>query len=249
MIFNIPATARELPEGVLAQARLSDGSVQALNQGKKVGYMGMGAAAVGPYPHYTFELFALDTKLNVGPDATNLAYRKIDPVPATRSNIKSLASIGKPPGAASSSTTSLISTAESWFASCDDMVFASNFDPAFAANVSLATGVPELTPGALGWRADSARTGPANSKVVPNPMTITRVRGFCSFFTILPLAPPCDSPLSSALRRIGRVQQLCQIDSCQWSGVPMRNRTESKGFMSCGGDEESKRRTGMTIWN
>ena len=49
MIFNIPGTARELPEGVPAQPQLPDGSIQSLNQGKKVGYMGMGAAAVGPY--------------------------------------------------------------------------------------------------------------------------------------------------------------------------------------------------------
>jgi Raf kinase inhibitor-like YbhB/YbcL family protein len=70
LIFNIPGTARELPEGVTAQPQLPDGSIQGLNQGKKVGYMGMGAAAVGPYHHYTFELFALDTKLTVGPEAT-----------------------------------------------------------------------------------------------------------------------------------------------------------------------------------
>jgi Raf kinase inhibitor-like YbhB/YbcL family protein len=70
MIFNIPGTARELPEGVPSQPQLPDGSIQGLNQGKKVGYMGMGAAAVGPYHHYTFELFALDTKLTLGPDAT-----------------------------------------------------------------------------------------------------------------------------------------------------------------------------------
>jgi Raf kinase inhibitor-like YbhB/YbcL family protein len=70
MIFNIPGEARELPEGVPAQAQLPDGSIQSLNQGKKVGYMGMGAAAVGPYHHYTFELFALDTKLALGADAT-----------------------------------------------------------------------------------------------------------------------------------------------------------------------------------
>jgi len=70
LIFNIPGTTRGLPEGVPAQAQLPDGSIQGLNQGKKVGYMGMGAAAVGPYHHYTFELFALDTKLTLGPDAT-----------------------------------------------------------------------------------------------------------------------------------------------------------------------------------
>jgi Raf kinase inhibitor-like YbhB/YbcL family protein len=75
MIFNIPGTARELPEGVPAQAQLPDGSVQAVNTGKKVGYMGMGASAAGPYHHYTYELFALDTKLSLGPDATQADVR------------------------------------------------------------------------------------------------------------------------------------------------------------------------------
>ena len=70
MIFNSPGTARELTQAVPAQAQLPDGSIQSLNQSKKVGYMGMGAAAVGPYHHYTFELYALDTKLSLGPDAT-----------------------------------------------------------------------------------------------------------------------------------------------------------------------------------
>jgi len=70
MIFNIPGSARELPEGVPAQAQLPDGAVQALNQGKTVGYRGMGAPAAGPYHHYTFELFALDTKLTLDPQAT-----------------------------------------------------------------------------------------------------------------------------------------------------------------------------------
>jgi Raf kinase inhibitor-like YbhB/YbcL family protein len=70
MIFNIPGTATGLPEGVPTQPQLPDGSIQGLNQAKKVGYMGMGAAAVGPYHHYTFQLYALDTKLSLGPDST-----------------------------------------------------------------------------------------------------------------------------------------------------------------------------------
>lgn len=76
MVFNIPGTARELPEGVPAQANLPDGSIQALNTRKSVGYMGMGARAPGPYHHYTFELFALDTKLSLGPDATQADVMK-----------------------------------------------------------------------------------------------------------------------------------------------------------------------------
>ena len=70
MIFNIPGTAHELAEGVPANATLSDGTIQAKNLRGGVGYMGPGAPAVGPHHHYSFELFALDTKLDLGPDAT-----------------------------------------------------------------------------------------------------------------------------------------------------------------------------------
>lgn len=70
MAFNIPGTATGLPEGVPANATLSDGTVQAKNRRGAVGYLGPGAPAVGPYHHYTFELFALDTKLTLGADAT-----------------------------------------------------------------------------------------------------------------------------------------------------------------------------------
>jgi hypothetical protein len=70
LIFNIPGTATGLPEGVAHDAQLPDGSVQGLNRSKNVGYMGMGAGALGPYHHYTYELYALDTKLTLGPDAT-----------------------------------------------------------------------------------------------------------------------------------------------------------------------------------
>jgi Raf kinase inhibitor-like YbhB/YbcL family protein len=76
MIFNIPGTVRELPEGMTADATLPDGSIQAINTGKKVGYYGMGAGAAGPYHHYTYELFALDTKLNLGADATQADVMK-----------------------------------------------------------------------------------------------------------------------------------------------------------------------------
>jgi len=70
MIFNIPGTARELPQGVAATATLPDGAIQLQNTRRRVGYMGPGAPAVGPVHHYTFELFALDIKLDLGPDAT-----------------------------------------------------------------------------------------------------------------------------------------------------------------------------------
>jgi Raf kinase inhibitor-like YbhB/YbcL family protein len=70
MAFNIPGTSTGLPEGVPANATLADGTIQAKNRRGAIGYLGPGAPAVGPYHHYTFELFALDTKLSLGADAT-----------------------------------------------------------------------------------------------------------------------------------------------------------------------------------
>ena len=70
MAFNIPGTATSLPEGVPPNATLADGTIQAKNRRGAVGFLGPGAGAVGPYHHYTFELFALDTKLSLGADAS-----------------------------------------------------------------------------------------------------------------------------------------------------------------------------------
>jgi Raf kinase inhibitor-like YbhB/YbcL family protein len=61
LIWNIPGTSTGLPEGV-AQGELPDGSRQVSLRSNA--YMGPGAPA-GPYHHYTFELYALDTKLDV----------------------------------------------------------------------------------------------------------------------------------------------------------------------------------------
>lgn len=61
LVWNIPATSTGLPEGVM-QGELADGTRQLSLRGQ--GYMGPGAPA-GPYHHYTFELYALDIKLEV----------------------------------------------------------------------------------------------------------------------------------------------------------------------------------------
>ncbi|HTT06649.1 MAG TPA: YbhB/YbcL family Raf kinase inhibitor-like protein [Steroidobacteraceae bacterium] len=61
LIWNIPGTSRGLPEGVPA-GTLPDGSRQVSLRSN--GYMGPGAPP-GPYHHYTFELYALDTTLDV----------------------------------------------------------------------------------------------------------------------------------------------------------------------------------------
>ena len=65
LIWNIPGTSTGLPEGV-ASGDLPDGSRQVSLRGN--GYMGPGAPA-GPYHHYTFKLYALDTKLDIPPAA------------------------------------------------------------------------------------------------------------------------------------------------------------------------------------
>jgi Raf kinase inhibitor-like YbhB/YbcL family protein len=71
MTFNIPGGARELSENIPAgSATLADGTVQAKNLRGAVGFMGPGAPPAGPYHHYTFELFALDIKLDLSADAS-----------------------------------------------------------------------------------------------------------------------------------------------------------------------------------
>jgi Raf kinase inhibitor-like YbhB/YbcL family protein len=70
LIFNIPGDSRGLAEGQPFDPMLPDGSVQAKNRRGGVGFLGPGAPAAGPLHHYTFELFALDIRLDLGPEAT-----------------------------------------------------------------------------------------------------------------------------------------------------------------------------------
>jgi Raf kinase inhibitor-like YbhB/YbcL family protein len=67
VLWNIPVTATGLPEGVPKGRELPDGSFQISATGPV--YRGPGAAATGPLHHYVFELYALDTKLDVKPSS------------------------------------------------------------------------------------------------------------------------------------------------------------------------------------
>jgi len=70
MAFNIPGTAKGLDGGVPTTATLPDGTIQAKNRGGNPGYMGPGNPAINPYHHYTWELYALNSTLMLGADAT-----------------------------------------------------------------------------------------------------------------------------------------------------------------------------------
>ncbi len=63
--WNIPATATETPERRAQGIEPGDGSYQISATGPM--YRGPGAAATGLEHHYVFELYALDTKLDVKP--------------------------------------------------------------------------------------------------------------------------------------------------------------------------------------
>lgn len=67
VVWNIPATATGLPEGVPKGAKLANGAFQISATGQM--YRGPGAGANGPKHHYMFELYALDIMLDVQPSA------------------------------------------------------------------------------------------------------------------------------------------------------------------------------------
>ena len=63
MVWNIPASARSLAEGIPAASQLPDGSRQISGTGPY--YRGPGAPASGPAHHYVFEIYALDAAIDV----------------------------------------------------------------------------------------------------------------------------------------------------------------------------------------
>lgn len=65
VVWNIPGTTTGMPEGQPRGSQRPDGSYQISVTGPV--YRGPGAPATGPHHHYMFELYALDTKLDVQP--------------------------------------------------------------------------------------------------------------------------------------------------------------------------------------
>ncbi len=65
IVWNIPGDTREIPEG-----RLPPGAVVGRNVEDKNAYLGCGAPAGARYHHYVFELYALDSRLDLPPTAS-----------------------------------------------------------------------------------------------------------------------------------------------------------------------------------
>jgi hypothetical protein len=74
LVWNIPATATGLLEGVPRGATLSNGAFQVSATGPV--YRGPGAPAGGPPHHYVFELYALDAPLTVQPSEDAFGTRR-----------------------------------------------------------------------------------------------------------------------------------------------------------------------------
>jgi Raf kinase inhibitor-like YbhB/YbcL family protein len=75
VLWDMPPTARSLPEGVALLAKLEDGTRQGTNDFKKTGYGGPCPPRGVPH-RYSFRLYALDTVVGLAPGATKAALEK-----------------------------------------------------------------------------------------------------------------------------------------------------------------------------
>jgi Raf kinase inhibitor-like YbhB/YbcL family protein len=64
VLYDLPGTERELPEGVAPTGTLPSGARQGVNDFRKTGYGGPCPPA-GPAHRYFFRLYALDTELHL----------------------------------------------------------------------------------------------------------------------------------------------------------------------------------------
>ena len=69
VIYDIPLDLRGLTEGIPTKDQLSNGSMQGWNDFKRIGYGGPCPSSGKPHRYY-FQLYALDTTINLKPRAT-----------------------------------------------------------------------------------------------------------------------------------------------------------------------------------
>jgi Raf kinase inhibitor-like YbhB/YbcL family protein len=72
VLYNVPPTQRELPEGVDPSATLASGARQGTNDFGRIGYGGP-CPPPGPAHRYFFRLYALDTTVDLAPKAKRSA--------------------------------------------------------------------------------------------------------------------------------------------------------------------------------
>jgi len=66
VVYNVPVTVTSLPENLSSEATLESGAMQGLNVRKSAGFLGPKPPAGQTHP-YHFEVFALNTKLDLDP--------------------------------------------------------------------------------------------------------------------------------------------------------------------------------------
>jgi Raf kinase inhibitor-like YbhB/YbcL family protein len=91
MLWNIPATATGVSEGVPQAPQLPDGTRQISATGPY--YRGPGAAGSGPVHHYIFELYALDTSIDVPPVGASPAQTRAAVVAAMAGHVRGKATL------------------------------------------------------------------------------------------------------------------------------------------------------------
>lgn len=86
LVWNIPGSVKSLPEGVSDGPALPDGARQISVSGPY--YRGPAAPATGPAHHYVFELFALDTMLDVAPTGASPAATRAAVIAAMAGRVR-----------------------------------------------------------------------------------------------------------------------------------------------------------------
>lgn len=75
VLYDLPASARDLPENVPKQEELPNGARQGRNDFRRIGYGGP-CPPPGPAHRYFFKLYALDAKLGLKAGATKAEVEK-----------------------------------------------------------------------------------------------------------------------------------------------------------------------------